>query len=52
MSFVVYISCYGKVERTEGLMSHRNALAIVAYLKYHLVAKPLYIVNVEQIKNV
>lgn len=46
-SFVVYLSCFNTIERTEGWLSHNNALSIVAYLKNHPVAKPLYMVNVK-----
>ena len=44
-AYVVYLSCYGKIERTDGWLSYSNALAIVAYLKRHPVAKPLYMVT-------
>lgn len=41
------MSCFGKQEQTEGLLSRKNALAIIEYLKKHPIAKPLYLVNIK-----
>lgn len=41
------MSCFGEQVQTEGLMSRKNALAIVEYLKLHAIATPLYLVNVK-----
>lgn len=46
--FVIYLSCYKTVERTE-LLSRKNAIAVVAYLHKQAVAKPLYMINVKDV---
>lgn len=46
-SSVVYMSCYGTMEQTEWL-PRRYALAVVRYLKSHVKAYPLYMVNADE----